>query len=499
MYKILRIEKDTYITDRVVGGVRKFNANLGSAGTLDLFKLYGVSKSNGVNNLETSRLLLKFDLDPIRQMMSDGTVDINHPSFNVKIKLFDVYGGQPNPSNFTVTVNPLSKSFDEGIGRDVVYYGDYDVTNFLTASRTNNLWVMSGANSGGPVGGNYDYCTLAGSTDLTSTQLFKTGTEDLLVDVTTAVSATLAGLVPDCGFRIALDQVHENDYYNYFVKRFASRNAYNVDKRGQMIVIFDDSIIDDTQIAKFDQTNTFFLYNYENSVATNIVSGSSQVSGSNSLKLRMEYLNLTSSFYFTGSQHKIGSVNQVGIYSANVNISSLDTTIREHLNFTGSIKFKPIWYSLDDSLPYVTGSSITFYRKNIGGEKLEPKRYVINVHNLQTTLRPTEITYARVTIFDYTEPRIKAVRTPIEMPGLVVRNAYYSIRDAVTNEAVIPFETIHGGTKLSSDSTGMFFKLDCNNLLDGRSYVVDIKLITGGNEQIYKAVSPIFKVTSQDG
>ena len=60
MYKILRIEKDTYITDRVVGGARKFNANLGSAGTLDLFKLYGVSRTSGSSNLETSRLLVKW-------------------------------------------------------------------------------------------------------------------------------------------------------------------------------------------------------------------------------------------------------------------------------------------------------------------------------------------------------------------------------------------------------------------------------------------------------
>lgn len=497
MYKILRIEKDTYITDRVVSRTRKFNANLGSAGTLDLFKLYGVSKSGSLNNLETSRLLVKFDLDPIRQMMSDGSIDINHSSFNVKIKLFDVYGGQPNPSNFTVMVNPLSKSFDEGIGRDVVYYGDYDVANFLTASRTDNLWVMSGANSGGAVGGNHDYCTTHGSANLTATQFFTTGTEDLFVDVTTAVSATLAGNVPDHGFRIALTSSHENDQYNYFVKRFASRNAYNVDKRGQMIVIFDDSVIDDTQIAKFDQVNTFFLYNYENSAAANILSGSSQITGQDCMKLRFEYLNAT--YYFTASQHRVGSTDQVGIYSASIKISSLDPAIKNHLAYSGSIKFTPIWYSLDNSIPYVTGSAITLYPKNIGGERLEPKRYVINVHNLQTTLRPDEVTYARVTIFDYTEPRIKAVRTPIEMPGLVVRNAYYSIRDAVTNEAVVPFETTYGGTKLSSDSTGMYFKLDCNNLLDGRSYVVDIKLITGGNEQIYKNASPIFKVTSQGG
>ena len=41
MYRILTASKDTYITNKIINNsFRATDANLGSAGTLDLFKLY---------------------------------------------------------------------------------------------------------------------------------------------------------------------------------------------------------------------------------------------------------------------------------------------------------------------------------------------------------------------------------------------------------------------------------------------------------------------------
>mgnify|MGYP006292507477 CR=1 FL=1 len=45
MLKIVKADKDTYITDKVVMGKRQTDGNVGLAGTLDLFKLYGTSFS----------------------------------------------------------------------------------------------------------------------------------------------------------------------------------------------------------------------------------------------------------------------------------------------------------------------------------------------------------------------------------------------------------------------------------------------------------------------
>ena len=52
------------------------------------------------------------------------TLDIASPTFKCYLKLHDVYGGQTTPSNFKLAVFPLSKSFDEGIGRDIIRFSD---------------------------------------------------------------------------------------------------------------------------------------------------------------------------------------------------------------------------------------------------------------------------------------------------------------------------------------------------------------------------------------
>ena len=84
---------DTYITNKIIGDNRSHEANLGSAGTLDLFKIWGETlyRSSGSQD-EVSRLLLKFDLSEIKNKVSKD-VDINSPEFSARLKLFDITAG----------------------------------------------------------------------------------------------------------------------------------------------------------------------------------------------------------------------------------------------------------------------------------------------------------------------------------------------------------------------------------------------------------------------
>ena len=156
MYRHLTCSKDTYITDKIIDSkFRATDANVGQAGTLDLFKLYGENASGSVTGtIEVSRALLKFDLDPLRKL-TGSSLDISHSSFQCLLSLHDVYGGQTTPSNFNLIVFPLSRSFDEGLGRDVVRFEDLDSCNFITASvsgESPTIWHLSGANRDGLLG-----------------------------------------------------------------------------------------------------------------------------------------------------------------------------------------------------------------------------------------------------------------------------------------------------------------------------------------------------------
>ena len=68
MYRILSASKDCYITNKIINNsFRATDANVGQAGTLDIFKLYDESKISGEDEpIELSRALVSFDLNPLR-------------------------------------------------------------------------------------------------------------------------------------------------------------------------------------------------------------------------------------------------------------------------------------------------------------------------------------------------------------------------------------------------------------------------------------------------
>jgi hypothetical protein len=495
MYKILRADKDTYITNRVISGERVERANVGSAGTLDLFKLYGATSSGTLPNTELSRLLLHFDLTDLKSMASTGKVDINSTSFECRLVLKDVYGGQTTPSNFTVAVFPLSRSFDEGIGRDIVYYSDEDVCNFLSSSRVDGAWLLSGCSLAGDDVTDCDYVTGSGGS-LKSTQLFVTGEENLDVDVTNIVKAIINETIPDAGFRISLDAPHEQDNRSYFVKRFSARTAYDQSNRPELVVKFDDSIQDDTQLITFDDDYTLFFYNYSRGALANVMSASTALTGTNCIALKMS-TEVSGGWYdlsFVGSQHMVGTTPVVGIYSASIDLSSTDSVIKTKLNQSGTIDFVPVWGSLDGTVGFLTGSRI-FINKHAGSSvNLSHARFIVTAYGMKSDVLNTERLHIKVNLFDQQSPAVRASRTFMESPGAVVRDVHYSVRNVDTNKVVIPFDAVKNSTRLSSDARGMWFNLDVASLPIDQRYVIDIMIITNDSSTLFQDASSIFRV-----
>lgn len=504
MYKVIRADKDAYITDRVIKGERAHAANTGESSSLDLFKLYGITSTGSLPNIELSRLLIHFNLDPIRSLVTNKKIDITNPTFSCKLKLFDVDGGQTVPANFTVVINPLSRSFDEGFGRDVVLYEDNDVCNFLTGSRADGSWILSGANSGGHNSLTHDYLTTATlnagiSSSLEVNQLFTLGTEDLNVDITRIVSATLANIIPDKGFRIAFSASHETDTRTYFVKRFASRHAYNEDFHPQLIFTFDNSVQDDTAAFYLDSSSSMFVHNFESGRPTNFLLGTTRVTGSNSLIFRLETAisGGFSNFVFTGSQYLIGSnplLPVSGVYSASVHVSQNNAVIKSKLQISSSILFTPIWGSLDGTVGYFTGSSIRAFKPVRGSSQLTHKQSV-SVLNVNPTYFTTDEPTFKLMIFDAFSPNLIATKVPIANPGLVIRDAHYQIRNVQTDKIIIPFDSTLNSTRVSSDSEGMYFKVDMSNLVNKRTYIIDIMITTNGQVTTYKNASAHFTIS----
>jgi hypothetical protein len=86
------------------------------------------------------------------------------------------------------------------------------------------------------------------------------------------------------------------------------------------------------------------------------------------------------------------------------------------------------------------------------------------------------------------------VKVPIESSSLAIRNVFYAIRDVATNLIRVPFDKEFNSTKLSADSSGMFFILNADSLVVGRTYVVDILISTNGIDKVYRDASAQFRI-----
>lgn len=513
MYRILSASKDTYITDKFIAGSRSLDANVGQAGTLDLFKLYNETSIPGFTGSvrEVSRLLLQFDYSDLQTMRSQS-LDITDSNFQCILHLKDVYGGQTTPSNFEVVVYPLSKSFSEGRGSDVIAFRDIDAANFLTASIENSLttvWEVSGAAGTGSLGETADIVVSgnigSGFQDLGFSQNFLRGDEDLYLDVTPLVSASLAGMLDNNGFRISFSETLENDSTTYFVKRFGSRHTLDKSLHPRLIVKSNDQIQDEILDARFNTSQSFFTYNQYGGEFVNFFSGSTEITGNNSLVLELaasHSVTYTTTSYsithsasinhltrsvarfsttFSASQFTLGSIAQPGIYTSNFLLNSLDPTLSDFLSGAKDTEFKVSWKSLDGNLTYATGYT-TFRTQQGNFFNTQRRNWVVNITNLDDHYTVNDVARLRVFVQDY-DTEQTANRIPSEFRSTIIRDMRYRLVGAYDRKTIIPFDEV---TKLSFDEKGMYFDLWIKDLNVNEVYELQfmIKSTTGKDKFI---------------
>jgi len=510
MYRILTASKDTYITNKIINSdIRATDANVGKAGTLDLFKLYAETTSGSdTSPTELSRILIKFDLDPLRSI-TGSFLDPSHSSFKCFLNLTDVYGGQTTPSNFRVLVAPLSKSFDEGVGRDIVSFSDLDSCNFITASvsgETPTLWTFTGSNKQGLLGSaDLDIVTSGNLNDgngvafLWKDQLFESGGEDLNVDVTTIVSGALAGLIPDHGFRVSFSGTMETDTKTRFVKRFGSRHAVNIENRPKIVVHYNDRQEDHHKNFFFNLTGSIFLNNFHRNKPSYILDGrtGNEIKGDNCVVLRIESGSQDRGTFFThsvtASQHKIGKSHITGVYSATFAIGEFHTgTLRSEIVNAASATFSTYWGSTDYKVGFHTGSLVINTVKRTSFDNV-PDKLFLNVTNLKSSYRSFEKVRLRVFVENLGK-EVVFKKKPLESTSEVYTQMYYSVRDSLNGKVIIPFDTAYNGTLLSTDSDGMFFDFYMDSLYPGRVYSFDFLIKDFGADRVFSSVGSNFRV-----
>jgi len=528
MYRLLTASKDTYVTDKYINGVRTSGSNVGQAATLDLFKLYNetfLSLTASVSGvIERSRGLIQFDFAPLQQLTASGKLNTNDSSFKTFLSLKDVYGGQTTPSNFTLRLIPISKSWDEGRGSDVIAYRDQDACNFLTASISNGavtLWTSGGLGASGTLGSpGLDIVTSgnlgSGLVDLTVSQVFSVGNEDLLMDVTTLTSASMAGLLPNHGWRLSFVDSQENDGTTRFVKRFGTRHVQNKALQPRLIVKYNNQLLDDTGELEFNSAQKVFFYNSENGSYANFVSGSSSITGPNCALLRLiasrSVLFTTSSFSvshnatithltrslsvisqsFSASQLVLGGVAQTGIYTSSLDLNlASNSTVFAFLSGASEQQFRYELLSPDTTQVFAKGHY--FFRQTLAGNSnLRERNWVVNITNLKEVYNQEETARLRIFVEDY-QADTRAYRVVTKTNSVILRNMKWRLINAFTKKVIVPFDS--SATLCSTDGDGMYFDFYMADLDPGEVYEFELMITENGSDYYINNNGFRFKVT----
>jgi len=493
MQRILSASKDGYITNKIINNrFRATDANVGQAGTLDIFKLYNESTLTGYDKpIENSRLLLKFDMSAIKTMHDEGSINVGDDSFRSKLILHDVYGGQTTPTNFNVIVFPLAKDFDEGTGFDISEFKDLGSANWLTSSYKDGIlttWSLPGASKSGSLGeADIDIIT-SGAIDgqltpipLCYEQFFTSGEEDLNIDITSFVSASVKSLITNNGFVVALSGSYETDTNSYFVKRFASRNTANSALRPKLSVFYDDSIIDNHGNFVFDYSGSLYLNNFSRSEPSNIKKpDDTDLAATNVMILKIRSGSLSKNFSVSQA---VRSENRItGLYSASFALSSYDTDIKAALNSNNELEFDAIWSSADETITYLS-SSLNVKKNNRTSLLYKERRLLATTLNLNDRYKEND--FIRIRLFiENADREVVFTKGPIDKPSEIFENVHYSVKDSATGRIIIPFDTTTNSTRLSTDSAGMYYDFYMSNLPRGRSYSFEY-LVKQGNINTY--------------
>lgn len=491
----LTSSKDSYITNKVIGGTRRATtANAGFASTIDLFKLHNESSmADETGDIqELSRGILYFDLDALETSLA-SKVSSADASLKIELVLKDIQGTQVAPSLFDLELYPLKQTFEEGLGTDIIGFTELDATNWISSSlgvKWNDSDTSGAGSTWDAAGGYWNVLwTDVHSTGYIAKQTFTKGYEDLRMDITGYVKDYWAeatdsngDTVTNNGWILKFDSTKETDSKTYFVKRLASRHSKNKFIIPRIEVSWSDHILDDRLDFETGKANDLYLKNFSNGIATAYTETLSSTPLTCTLTTGSFSTNAT-----TTVVQSIAGISQTGLYKVNMaSISATDSNLVDHLNASGSITLQEKW-TIDSRLVY---SGSVNLKKQFSVTSTQPRNLRIAVKDVESSYDQSEFPVIRLFIEDRNKT-MKAVRQLIELQSMKLEKAYYRIKDANNGSIVIPFSdklsTPTEYTRLSADEQGMYFSFPASVCPYGKTYTVDIAYYDYGQRRVHES------------
>ncbi len=423
--------------------IRGTGSNMGASDILEVFTIYGQGSSNSV---EKSRVLIQFPLDKIRSLTGSTIPAVGSREFHLCLK--NAPHSEAVPDNFELFISPISQSWEEGFGLDMVEYTD------LTYDKEGSNWINAKEGTTWTTqGGDYLY-------DQTVTASFATGLEDIKIDVTSIVEKWLTGSAgsgyENYGFGIQLSTSEEAETKSYYTKKFFGRGSEYYLNRPYLEARWNDTIKDDrgsfyassSLAPAADNLNSIYLYNVIRGRLKDIPVAPTSAS-------------VRTTAADSSTELDLAAVTKVstGIYVAQVSASTTASTVND------------VWYS--GSTAYHTG---TISVKTFGADVLqEDTKYVVSIVNNQHEYRSNQKFRFKVySRYKNWSPNIYTVaqKTP---ENLVIEDAIYRVVRIVDGEEIIPYDSSSiKSTQLSYNVSGNYFDLDMSHFESNYQYGIKL-------------------------
>ena len=184
-------------------------------------------------------------------------------------------------------------------------------------------------------------------------------------------------------------------------------------------------------------------------------------------------MNVTDSVKIWLSGSNGSSIPNYGFLMQFSDISELDDAIKGYIRFfsreTHTI-YVPKLVMYWDNSTYTTGSL----------SLIDTDSYSVYTR-VKPTYKDTEIAKIRIYGRDKFPQKSATNLFPIQTIKRLPQTTYYTVKDAATDETIIPYDDIY--TKVSCDSTSNFIYLDLTGFMPERYYRLELKLVDGFTEQ----------------
>lgn len=282
--------------------------------------------SYGTIDKELSRFIFNIDLTTLKNRIDSGIINssniVSHKLHMTNtIRYAEEYVGKKSystsinrASDFTLDLFELNQNWDEGTSYDFIYG-----VNYLNTTREQESnWTNKQLNTPWDVAGAYS----ASTNTIINSQTFRSGSENIEIDVTDLINTSLSANTLTYGLGIKFQDSFENTatdlreavgfhtkYTNTFYEPFIE-------------TIIDDTITDDRNYFYLDKNNSLYLFSNIGGYPQNII------------------VNNVTIYDFEDNTHSVISGSSIinvttGVYKINLNIPS-DT-------YPDAVIFRDVW------------------------------------------------------------------------------------------------------------------------------------------------------------